>query len=67
MLRNGQDARVSILITKPTELEKLQAIGSGSRIRAKYRTRSRRAGRMDGHQVLVMNMKMDRWQFEEAM
>lgn len=66
MLRNGRDARVSLLITKPTELEKLQAIGPGSRVRVKYRTRSRQAGRMDGHQVLVMNMKMDRWQFEEA-
>lgn len=64
MLRNRRDARVSILIANPTEVENLQATGSGSRVRIKYRTRTRQTGRTDGQQVLVMNMKMDRCQFK---
>lgn len=64
-LRNRRDPRVSILKTNPTELEEMQAIGSGPRVRVKYRTRSE-AGRMDGQWVLEMNMKMGKWQFEET-
>lgn len=46
MLGNRWDATVSVLITNPTEVEKLQATGSGSRVRIKYRTRTRQT--MDG-------------------